>query len=615
MNAFLKLRSVAANNVGKLVLSSLLGMVFVAGVATLQHSGELALREYLIPSALGLLLGFVFGLVILLIFETQRQIINRAQEKDKLLEELSRSEERFSLAMQGANDGLWDWNLTNNHVYYSPRWADMLGYSADELSPSLNTWERLVKPGDKDRVMNEVRSYLNGESDTFDTEFLMRHKNGSSVTVLARGFAVYEDKTPIRLVGTIVDISNRKILLKEKEEAELHSRAKSVFLASMSHELRTPLNAIIGFSDMVRNEILGPIQPANYQEYCVDINESGKHLLSLINQVLDLSKIEAGEYKPNLNSASLLDLVEGAMTLVKVRADQQNVMVTSEVSAELPMILVDVMITKQILINLLTNSIKFTPEGGSVKISAEVIGDTLAVQVADTGVGMNAQELEQALEPFRQVERVSGHSHEGTGLGLPLSKGFAEIQGGRFSVESERGKGTKVTFTVPISHEEGRQPLERYPHKRPQTVSWLPSMTVGIEVWDEDHRVLLSAISELHNAVHHLNSHETITNIFNDLRRYIEIHFSSEEATMKSMGYPGYDGHKLKHDEFRNWVIKQKDLQDISPAKWDGAEAYEYLIDWWYNHILKVDMAYKNYFESRSLETTQFLSKYKGNAD
>ncbi|MEG3619433.1 bacteriohemerythrin [Magnetovibrio sp. PR-2] len=615
MNAFQKVRSVAARNAGKLVLSSILGMVFVAGVATLQHSGELPLREYDIPGALGLLLGFVFGLVILFVFETQRQIIKRAKEKDRLLEELSRSEERFSLAMQGANDGLWDWNLTNNHVYYSPRWAGMLGYSSDELRPSLDTWEQLVNPDDKDRVMQEVRNYLNAVSDTFDTEFQMRHKNGSCVTVLARGFAVNEDDTPVRLVGTLVDISNRKKLLREKEDAELHSRAKSVFLANMSHELRTPLNAIIGFSDMMRNEVLGPIQPANYSEYSADINESGKHLLSLINQVLDLSKIEAGEFKPNLNLASLIDLVEAAMTLVKGRANQQNVTVTSEVSAELPMILADEMITKQILINLLTNSIKFTPEGGTVKVSADIADGMLCVQVTDTGIGMNAQELERALEPFRQVERAKGRSHEGTGLGLPLSKGFAEIQGGSFFVESEVGHGTKVTFTLPTSNDEELLTRESHTREVTKTVSWLPSMTVGVEVWDEDHRVLLSTISKLHEAIFQRNSHETITNIFDDLRHYINVHFNSEEATMLSMDYPAFKDHKSKHDEFRRWVAQQKDMQDSAPSKWDGAEAYAYLIDWWYNHILKVDMAYKNFFESRNAEAMQSLSKYKGIAE
>lgn len=614
MNAFLKVYSVAAKNTGTLILSAFFGMAFVVGVATIQHNGQLPLREYDIPSALGLLFGLVVGLVFLFVKETHRQMISREKEKDQLLEKLSRSEERFSLAMQGANDGLWDWNLTNDQVYYSPRWADMFGYTPDELTPSLETWERLVNPDEKDRVMREVQNYLEGTSDTFDTEFAMRHKNGSGVTVLARGFAVYEGNTPIRLVGTLVDISNRKQLQKEKEEAEVHSHAKSVFLANMSHELRTPLNAIIGFSDMVRNEILGPIQPANYLEYCVDINESGKHLLSLINQVLDLSKIEAGEFKPHIQPAALLDLVDSAMTLVKGRANQQNVTLATEVPGELPVILADAMITKQILTNLITNSIKFTPPGGSVNVSAKVVGETVEVQVADTGMGMNAQELKQALEPFRQVERAKGRAHEGTGLGLPLSKKFTEIQGGHFAVTSEPGKGTRVTFTLPTSNEGGAQQHDRSSHEQPQTVSWLPSMSVGVDVWDEDHRVLLSAISEFREALNNQASPEKTKHLFDDLSRYIDIHFNSEETTMKSMGYQDYKAHKSKHDEFRSWAITQQNLQDTSPANWNGEEAYEYLIDWWYNHILKVDMAYKTYFESRSSETAQCLSKHKGSA-
>ncbi|MBF0247758.1 MAG: PAS domain-containing protein, partial [Alphaproteobacteria bacterium] len=366
--------------------------------------------------------------------------------------ELAHSEERFALAMQGANDGLWDWDLATDHVYYSPRWADMLGYEVGDLEPSLKTWERLVVPSDKDRVLAEVEDYLHGRTPFFDSEYRMLHKDGSEITILARGFKVEENGRPVRLVGTHTDVTSRKKLLKEKERAEAESRAKSVFLSTMSHELRTPLNAIIGFSDMIRNEVFGPLGEDRYLGYTVDINESGKHLLNLINQILDLSKIEAGEFTPDLEDFSLTNAINAALPMVRGRAEKNLVFLVTDIPEHVPMVVADEMMTKQILINLLTNAIKFTREGGTVSLGVKIENGSVLIEVADTGVGMTDEELATALEPFKQVQRGKGRMHEGTGLGLPLSKRLVELQGGVFTASSAPNRGTTIRFTLPMGN-------------------------------------------------------------------------------------------------------------------------------------------------------------------
>ena len=240
-------------------------------------------------------------------------------------------------------------------------------------------------------------------------------------------------------------------LLRAKEQAELASKAKSEFLANMSHELRTPLNAIIGFADMVRQEIFGPIDQPKYLDYVNDIHKSGNHLLGLIGEILDMSKIEAGKYTLHPEDLALTDIIEESLMMVRSRADRAGLALEVEVPADLPRVTADGQATKQVLLNLLTNAVKFTPEGGSVAIRASHSNGDLMVAVSDTGVGMAPDDLLRALQPFVQIEREKGRSHEGTGLGLPLSKKLIEMQGGTLGLESTAGKGTTATFTLPVS--------------------------------------------------------------------------------------------------------------------------------------------------------------------
>ena len=240
----------------------------------------------------------------------------------------------------------------------------------------------------------------------------------------------------------------------EKTRAEGANRAKSDFLANMSHELRTPLNAIIGFSEMMSSEIYGPLGSPRYKEYSHDILSSGQHLLAVINDILDMSKIEAGKLQLRFQAVDLLDAAEDAVRLVRDKADEAGLRLTCTVSPTLPEVRADYRAVKQILLNLLSNAVKFTPRGGQVTVHAETVhepsGDRVRVEVRDTGIGISKEDLSRLARPFEQVETQFAKTQQGTGLGLALVKSLVEMHGGAFSLTSEPGRGAVAAFTLPL---------------------------------------------------------------------------------------------------------------------------------------------------------------------
>jgi len=231
--------------------------------------------------------------------------------------------------------------------------------------------------------------------------------------------------------------------------AETANRTKNDFLAAMSHELRTPLNAILGFSEIIGREMFGPIGE-RYAAYGRDIHSAGQHLLAMINDILDISRIEIGAFSLSRESADPAAMAESSMRLVGTRAEQSSVRLRTELPADLPALHVDVRRTKQILINLLGNAVKFTPPGGTVTLRAAVTGDGgFEFVVMDTGIGMTAADIEVALSPFGQVDSGLDRRFEGAGLGLPLAKSLAELHGGALTVESKPGEGTTITVRFP----------------------------------------------------------------------------------------------------------------------------------------------------------------------
>ncbi|HEY3149916.1 MAG TPA: MHYT domain-containing protein [Dongiaceae bacterium] len=266
-----------------------------------------------------------------------------------------------------------------------------------------------------------------------------------------------EEAQRLRTYVTELEATKRELqatadnLTKALDAAAAASQAKSQFLATMSHELRTPLNAIIGFSELLKGELFGPLGDARYKGYINDVHRSGKHLLALVNDVLDFSKIDAGHLTLQEDQIDITETLTTSLRMVESQAANTGVILEKEIAHDLPILRADERRVRQILLNLLSNAIKFTPRGGKVRLIAFSDENEFVVQVADTGIGMAKEDIPRALERFGQLDSDLNRKYEGTGLGLPLTKKLAELHGGRLEIDSALCVGTKVTVAFPAN--------------------------------------------------------------------------------------------------------------------------------------------------------------------
>ena len=306
----------------------------------------------------------------------------------------------------------------------------------------------MAEDGNANTVAAGLRAVLEGGEPSF------QHDYPCDSQTEARWFRclispLTEDGVVIGAAVMHLDITAQVIA---ERRALAASQAKSEFLARLSHELRTPLNAVIGFSEMLMMEVWGPLGGERYKGYAGDIHVAGKHLLSLINEVLDLSKVEAGRFELRDEIVALCEVVPQCMGLLAERANRAGITLSANLPDTMPSLRADPRVLRQILLNLLSNAVKFTPAGGQVITSARVTDDGwLALAVADTGIGIAASDFARVLEPFGQVdsEQARLHSGQSTGLGLPLTRRFAELHDGKLVLESEMGKGTVVMALFP----------------------------------------------------------------------------------------------------------------------------------------------------------------------
>jgi two-component system, cell cycle sensor histidine kinase DivJ len=339
--------------------------------------------------------------------------------------------------------------------FASPAASALLGRLPDELVGQA--MQSLVHPEDLNAVQTALmESSYHGRAGS--AEVRLQHKDGHFVWTEIRCRPAREHLgEPADIVAVTRDISERKLqeraLVEARDAALDASRAKSRFLANMSHELRTPLNAIIGFSEVMTREMFGPIGP-RYQEYSRLIHESGGHLLELINSVLDMSKIEAGKFELTEELFDLEETAESAVRFLRLPAERAGVALKLAVAPGARLVFADRRAIKQILVNLLSNGVKYTPAGGEVKVTAKLMNEAgrgIEIIVSDTGTGIAKTDLARLGQPFEQVESAETRAKEGTGLGLALVKSMAAMHGGEAVLESTLGEGTTVTVRLPFA--------------------------------------------------------------------------------------------------------------------------------------------------------------------
>ena len=366
----------------------------------------------------------------------------------------ARSEAYFRMMADNAPVMVWVADSNGKVNFFNRRWLEFRGGSLEtELAMP---WEEIVHPEDVSGLFSAFEAAV-ATRQTYTHEYRLRRHDGAHRWVMSTAVPRFEaDGSLGGFVGSAVDITERKhdedLLRAAKDQAVATSRTKSELLANMSHELRTPLNAIIGFSEIMKGEMFGPLGHDSYKEYASDIYESGRHLLTLINDILDVSKAEAGRIELEEELVELRPVIEACGRLVKARAESGEVTLAVKLPDIAPKLVADERRLKQILLNLLSNAVKFTLPGGRVQVEASVLpGGELALAVADTGIGIAPEDIPRVLAPFGQVESGLNRKYEGTGLGLTLTKALIELHGGRLDIDSVRGVGTKASAIFPAA--------------------------------------------------------------------------------------------------------------------------------------------------------------------
>jgi PAS domain S-box-containing protein len=387
--------------------------------------------------------------------------------RKKSEELLRKSEERFDLAMKASNDGLYDWNLITNEVYYSARWKSILGYTDDELPNNLSIWESLSHQEEKEQSLKQMKEKIAKKIEHYNVEFRMKHKLGQWVNILSRAQIIFnEEGKAIRAVGTHSDLTEEKAAEKNLKDAvskaKESDRLKSAFLANMSHEIRTPMNGILGFTTLLKEPDLTSDEKDKYIKV---IERSGKRMLTTINDIVDISKIEAELMNVEYSQVSINKQLEYLYIFFKPEAEKKGMKLSFKngLPDTKDIIKSDIGKFNAILTNLIKNAIKYSHQG-NIDFGYDLIktkeGQALQFYVKDTGIGVPADRLHAIFDRFVQADIEDKQVYEGSGLGLTISKAYVEMLGGKIWIESVEGEGSQFYFTLPYQLASDRKKLE-----------------------------------------------------------------------------------------------------------------------------------------------------------
>ena len=366
---------------------------------------------------------------------------------------LKRRDTELSEAQALANMGHWRWVVGSETLEWSDQIFKIFDVSPDDFTPTLDNANARLHKRDIGHMMQAFQRAIIEQQD-YDIDFRVVRADQSVGYVQCEGRCEMDaDGDVIALYGVMQDVTaqteHEMELRGAKDSAEQAYASKSRFLANMSHELRTPLNAIIGFSDMMNKQMLGPIGNDKYLEYSESIKDSGEHLLALITDILDMSKIEAGKYELDLEKIQLGDVINTAVRMIESRALDGKIKLNNQIKGKEPIIIADRRAVMQILLNILSNAVKFTKEQGEINISIEEFENHISIKITDNGIGIPANKLSAVLRPFEQVSTEFTRNHEGSGLGLAITKELAELHGGMISLDSTVGEGTVASIRLP----------------------------------------------------------------------------------------------------------------------------------------------------------------------
>jgi PAS domain S-box-containing protein len=389
-----------------------------------------------------------------LMINTQTVTDERATAAEASLRRVEGENHELRAILDTATDGVLVLNRAGRVLSANSSAQALFGYEATDFTEF--TFGDLFAPESRRSVLDYLDRLVNGApAGLLDTgrEAIGRVRQGGLVPLYITMGRIEGGE---KLCAVLRDITawkrTEEELINARQQAERASTAKSEFLAKISHEIRTPLNAIIGFSEVMMDERFGPVGNERYRQYLKDIHSSGDHLISLLNDLLDLSKIEAGKLELTFVSVNLNDLVQQCVAIMQQQANRERVIIRTSLPLSLPQIVADARSVRQIALNLLSNSIKFTGAGGQVIVSTALTDDNeVTLRVRDTGIGMSEKELQTALEPFRQLATAARWGSSGTGLGLSITKALAEANHARFRISSQVDEGTLVEVAFPAT--------------------------------------------------------------------------------------------------------------------------------------------------------------------